>query len=85
MRCKIFSIILLITLFSGTALAVPKEDVKRGNSLYNKGDFEGAIKSYNEALAKSPGEGLPNFNSGAAQYKKSNYEKAIDSFNKAIA
>ena len=85
MKRAVFLLLLIMMIFAGRAYLAPKEDVKKGNALYEKGDFAAAAKAYNDAAGRAPNDGIPNFNSGAALYKKDSYERAIDSFNKAIA
>ncbi len=82
--------ILLATLILSLALvegvcASPKEDVKKGNLLYNDKKYDEAVRAYNEALSKRPDSGIANLNLGAALYKKGSYDRAIDSFNRTIA
>ncbi len=80
--------IIILAVIAGSAQAAGasvKEDVKNGNILYNKGDFNGAAKKYGLALADKSDRDVASFNLGAALYKDKSYSGGMDSFNKAIA
>ena len=81
------SVLLLVfwTVFPMTSPASEKDDVKKGNILYNNGDYAGAAKLYEKAALEKSSSGIPDLNRGAALYKKSAYSKAIEAFNKSIA
>lgn len=61
-----------------------KKEVKRGNLLYNKGQFAEALKKYEEALLDVPESDIVNFNLGAALYKIEDYQAAIGHFEKSL-
>ncbi len=61
-----------------------KDDVKKGNILYNKGKFEEALSSYEEAFLDAPDSDIVNFDLGTALYKTGDYEGAIEHFEKAL-
>ena len=48
------------------AHALLKDDVKKGNTLYNNKKYNEAIKSYESALTNHPDSGIANLNYGAA-------------------
>ena len=49
----------------------------RGNERYNMGDFEQAIKDYDEALRRDPDNVSVYVNRGDARYNMNDYEKAL--------
>ena len=85
MRKAIFAVILCLTLITGESFASMKEDVKKGNLLYNSKKYSEAARAYEEALTKGEGSAMVNFNIGAARYKDEKYNMAVESFNRAIA
>lgn len=84
---KLFLLIYLsLFLAESCALAaVPKKEVKRGNSLFSKGNYKDALKQYEDALVKSPDSDVVNYNLGAALYKTEDYEAAINHFEKSLS
>ncbi|MFC1709963.1 tetratricopeptide repeat protein, partial [Candidatus Omnitrophota bacterium] len=69
------------TCFAGSQ---PKKEVKKGNLLYNRGEFQEALKQYEEALLLVPDSDVVNFNLGNALYKTDDYKNAIDYFEKSL-
>jgi len=69
-----------------TTFAVSRErEVKRGNTLYAKEEYDEALEKYNNALAESPDSDVINFDIGAAYYKKEDYGNAEDTFTRSLA
>jgi len=58
--------------------------VKEANQLYNKGDYDEALKEYDEAESALPDSEIVKFGKGAVLYKKREYDKASESFLKAL-
>ena len=83
---KIFCAGLILFLFPAVCLAgsTAKKEVKRGNLLYNKGEFEEALKKYKQAIADSPDSDIVNFDLGAALYKTQSYQAAAGHFEKSL-
>lgn len=82
---KLFLAISMVLLFTGQAEATLKEDVKKGNILYNTKKYAEAAKLYEGALSKEAKNGIASFDLGAAKYKEESYLGAIEKFNAAIA
>ena len=61
---------------SAAGLASPARDVRQGNALYEKGDYDASLKEYQEALDKDPESDVINFDAGTAYYKKEEYKKS---------
>ena len=61
-----------------------KDDVKKGNLLYNNKRYAEAGKLYEEAAALDPSSGIASFNLGLAKYRANDYSAAIEKFNNAI-
>lgn len=78
-------IILSLFLTESCIAAVPKKEVKKGNSLFSKGNYKDALKQYEDALVKSPDSNVVNYNLGAALYKTEDYEAAINHFEKSLS
>ncbi len=64
--------------------ASPGKDVRIGNRLYQKGNYEGATLKYQEAAKKAPNSDIVNFNLGSGFYKKGEYDKSLEYFRKAL-
>ncbi|MDM7918385.1 MAG: tetratricopeptide repeat protein [Methanosarcina sp.] len=60
-----------------------KSLVDRGNKEWLSGNYDNAIKSYDEAAVNAPEFPYIFFNKGAALYKKGDYQGAIEAFEKA--
>jgi len=56
----------------------------RGNSYYEKGQYDQAISDYSEAIKINPADAIAYNNRGLAYYKKGQYDKAISDCTKAI-
>tara|TARA_B100000315_G_C14542357_1_gene571550 strand:- start:780 stop:1619 length:840 start_codon:yes stop_codon:yes gene_type:complete len=87
MKKKISLLLISFLIFSlGECLGFSKakKEVKKGNLLYNKKDFNQALERYKEAFKDLPESGIVNFNLGSAYYKKKNYKKAAEHFEKAL-
>jgi Ca-activated chloride channel family protein len=67
--------------FAGPA---PKKEVKRGNLLYNKGEFSEALKQYEEAFSRNPDSDVVNFDLGSALYKTGDYKKSVTHLEKSL-
>jgi len=77
-------IIVAVLLTNGAVseAASPRQNVKEGNLLYQKGDYVASQKKYHEALEKVPESDIVHFNLGTAMYKEGEYRKAMDHFQK---
>ena len=60
------------------------EATKQGNLLRDKGDFDGAIAAYTEAICRNPQNAQPYSGRGRAYLRKGEFDKAIADCNKAI-
>jgi Flp pilus assembly protein TadD len=60
------------------------EATKQGNLLRDKGDFEGAIAAYTEAIRLNPQNAQPYSGRGHAYLRKGDWDKAITDCNQAI-
>lgn len=58
--------------------------VKEGNKSFKKGQFDEAIKNYEEALQKNPESDIGNFNAGGALYKQERYKESVEHTQKAL-
>lgn len=59
--------------------------VRKGNRQYNKGNYDPAIKRYEEALKIVPGQFEATYNMGNALYKAKRYDKAAETLQQAAA
>lgn len=71
-------IFILLACFAPLVCAAQKErsDVRQGNKLYEKGQFEDSEKNYAEALKKNPASVQAAFNLGGAIYKQERWQEA---------
>jgi Flp pilus assembly protein TadD len=60
------------------------EATKQGNLLRDKGDFDGAIAAYTEAIRLNPQNALPYSGRGRGYSRKGELDKAIADCNQAI-
>jgi Ca-activated chloride channel homolog len=60
-----------------------KSLIDKGNRAWLSGNYDDAIKSYDEAGVNDPESPYIYFNKGTALYKKGDYQGAIDAFEKA--
>ncbi|MFC1808122.1 tetratricopeptide repeat protein [Candidatus Omnitrophota bacterium] len=80
----LYSLIFTLILVTEIAFAGAKKEVKRGNLLYNKEDFKGALKKYEKALETDPNSDVVNFDLGTALYKTGDFSSATQHFNRAL-
>jgi len=76
--------IIIFLLLSSSLLMAQKENVaiQEGNQKYNEKDFNGAQKSYNDALITNPASDAGNFNMGNSLFQQQDYEGALNQFRK---
>lgn len=55
-----------------------------GLDLYNRGDFEGALSSFQQQLQQDPKSPVTNFNAGDAAYRLDKYDEAFEAYAKAL-
>lgn len=60
------------------------QKVDEGWKLYNKGDYNGAVKLHSEAVELNPNNALAYYGRGTAYNGLKQYEQSIPEFNKAI-
>jgi tetratricopeptide (TPR) repeat protein len=86
MRLKIFLVTIII--LSISILAFAEEGIKdlfnKGNIYYENGDYENAIKTYEEILGKGYASGNLYYNLGNSYFKTDNLGKAILCFERAL-
>ncbi|MCX5713644.1 MAG: tetratricopeptide repeat protein [Candidatus Omnitrophica bacterium] len=84
MKKNIFALVFWFLWLTAIAFAEePATMVRKANRLYNKNDFDQALKLYNQAQSQAPERPEIDFDLGTAQYKKGDYQAAVDSFEKA--
>lgn len=57
--------------------------LKKANRLFMKGDYENALKGYNDALVDQPYSSILHFNAGDAAYQMGDFGKAVKEFETA--
>ena len=83
-KCKILLYMISVFLFCTSAFADSTGAlIDKGNKSWVAGDYEGAIKSYDEAAVDDPESPYIYFNKGAALYKSGDYKAAVEEFEKA--
>jgi Ca-activated chloride channel homolog len=79
-------ILFFCILLTGTLAQAQTSDalIRRGNSFYNKQEYDQSMFNYEKALKKSPGNSDAFFNLGDALYRKNDYEKAAGSYDDVL-
>lgn len=83
----IFRILLLFCFFvsvSDSSWASIAGEVKKGNQLYQAGQYDQAVEKYDKALQHRPESDIINFDLGTAYYKKKEYPNAVSHLQKAL-
>ncbi|RYD59302.1 MAG: tetratricopeptide repeat protein [Sphingobacteriales bacterium] len=70
------SIITLLMVSVSILATAQKKELKKGNNLYEKGNYQEATKAYQEAIAKDPKNVTGMHNMGNALYQQKQYEAA---------
>jgi Ca-activated chloride channel homolog len=86
MKIKFINTIIIV--FTFTALSTADQlysKNKKANQLYNKGEYQEALKMYEGLSVESPTEPKIKMNKGSAYYKLKDLEKAEESYNNAAA
>lgn len=83
-RYTVLTGIVFMILMSGSAFAESADRlIDSGNKSWLAGDYDKAIKKYDEAAVDKPESPYVYFNRGTALYKKGDYKSAIEAFEKA--
>jgi len=64
-------------------LSASQRQLKSANRLFIKGDYAGALKSYNDALVDAPHSSVLHFDAGDASYQMGDFAKAEGEFQQA--
>ena len=80
MKNLIYLTILLLIIPGQLAQADVGSAMRKGNHLFNKGEYEKAITSYQEALVQEPDNPKIHYNLARALYKTEKYDEAIGEF-----
>jgi Ca-activated chloride channel family protein len=81
---SVFMIIGLILFFPGLSQAAsPSSLIQKGNTAYEEGHFDEALKAYEQAGVDDPESPQISFNKGAAYYRKGDFAKAKAAWEKA--
>ena len=90
-KCKMqnmvrsFLILLLILTLMGFSFLDPvARKNEEGNRLFEKGEYEEALKRYQEAQVEDPESPYLHFNAGDAFYKMGDFEAAMQEFGRAL-
>lgn len=76
-------VLCLILLPVGVRAETPSKLVKAGNAAYQAGQYDEALKAYDEAAVEAPESPQIYFNKGTAYYQKQDYAKAKAAWEKA--
>jgi Ca-activated chloride channel family protein len=82
MRKIILSVILMG--MPAAAQAGLSKKIAEGNKLFEEGNFDGALTSYNDAQIESPASPEIFFNMGTVYYRQEKFEEAKDAFHKSM-
>ncbi len=75
---------LFIGLKAGAQTNEDNENIKKGNDLYRKGEFEKASEKYKKATDKNPENPTASFNNGNALYKSGKKEESLEAYEHSI-
>jgi tetratricopeptide (TPR) repeat protein len=84
---RLFSLALLaiVTLaLAGCGLSPAEEKYNSGTDKYNKGDLDGALADYNEAIRLDPNLAIAYMNRGAVYAARNEFDMAIEDSTKAL-
>jgi len=78
--------LLLVCLFP-TPVSAQNEKalIKKGNEAYEKKEYGNAVKNYQQATDKKPGDPVAQYNLGNALYKNNKAEEAVNAYDQALA
>ncbi len=87
MQKLLYTLLLLLAGFSAaTAQNMPeRRELRRGNSLYDKGEYNAATERYESAAKLAPEQFEAHYNLGNALYKAERYDAAEKSMQRAAA
>jgi len=80
----VWMIIILAALSSALADEVGAKN-RKANKLYSKGQYEEALKLYDDALLLDPSNGKLKMNKGSAQYRMDELDEAEKSYQEAVS
>jgi Ca-activated chloride channel homolog len=79
-------VLLAVMLLAGACYgASAAKDVRAGNGLYAKKDWQGAIAAYDKAMVDEPTSLVPKFNKGNALFESGDIAAAMDSYKQVSA
>lgn len=61
-----------------------QENIKQGNDLYKKGDYDKASEKYKAVADKNPENATASFNNGNALYRSGKKEEALDAYDNSL-
>lgn len=79
--CGCFCLVAVAPAFAATARGL----VAQGNKAYEQGDFDGALRSYDQAAEKAPESPYVQYDRGNALYKKGDFAGALEAYEQAQA
>ena len=83
---RLLTILFLFAALTASAQRMPeRREVRRGNRLYNRGDYTTAVERYARALLYDPGSFEAAYNLGNALYKSEWFDKAEEMMTRAAA
>jgi Ca-activated chloride channel family protein len=85
-RLRIVTGIALIVVIAGSSFG---DEVysknKKGNELYKKGNYDGALKLYDDALLMAPADSLLKMNRGSALYRLGKFSEAESTYTPVVS
>ena len=83
---RLLTILFLFAALTASAQRMPeRREVRRGNRLYNRGDYTTSVERYARALLYDPGSFEAAYNLGNALYKSEWFDKAEEMMTRAAA
>ena len=81
----VFRIFLILVISQAAIADSARVSTSQGNKLYNQGNFNEAINSYDQALLDAPGALEPKFNQANSYYRLDDLDKAMDLYRQVAA
>ncbi len=82
---KVITGVTIALLCFAPAAHASETQLKEGNRLFRKGQYDLALKKYNDALRDAPNSSVLKFNAGGATYQMGNFSEAEKQFQEVAA
>ena len=84
MKPLVTILFIFLGLQAGAQTNNEQENIKQGNDLYKKGDYDKASEKYKAVADKNPENATASFNNGNALYRSGKKEEALDAYDNSL-